>query len=283
MSDALYYEVNFLTEDDQLVGERLCRTIKAEFDLIRSWQSMANLFGYEARKVLDNYIALSLRKLLCDKESLILKICPSFKMPPLTGKEFRCPGEEGEMQLVEINPDITIEPESKWIPLVVWLNEKIAWIEKDVTNIPDAYSNMFYSMLSRKMPTKKFTDLFECKYDGNDKIWCLRNPQSDKQKIYEMLKDNGYYDLKIRTLIKHIADKYGAHLDDKKSVWIRMANQSSDMYTSAISAFATQMIYVATKQIEGLSDYFSVPQQMEKHDIVPNMANSSLGEDNTYE
>jgi len=42
MSDALYNEVNFLTEDDQLFGDSLYRTIKAEFDLIRYWQSIQN-------------------------------------------------------------------------------------------------------------------------------------------------------------------------------------------------------------------------------------------------
>ena len=81
-----------------------------------------------------------------------------------------------------------------------------------------------------------------------------------------MLKEKGYYDLTIRTLIKNIADKYGAHIDDKKSPWIRMANQSSNMTTSAISAFATQMIYAATKQIDELSDYYVVPQMMEIND-----------------
>ena len=81
MSDALYNEVNFLTEDDQLFGDSLYRTIKAEFDLIRYWQSMTKLFGYEAHKDgISNYIALSLRKLLCDKESLIFKVCPDFKI-----------------------------------------------------------------------------------------------------------------------------------------------------------------------------------------------------------
>jgi len=78
-----------------------------------------------------------------------------------------------------------------------------------------------------------------------------------------MLKDKGYYDLTIRTLIKHIADKNCAHLDDKKSFWIRMANHSSEMNTSAISAFATHMIYATTKQVDGLSDYFVVPLVME--------------------
>ena len=48
-------EVNFLTEDDQMFGDNLCRVIKTEFDLIRSWQGMATTFGYEARTVLDNW------------------------------------------------------------------------------------------------------------------------------------------------------------------------------------------------------------------------------------
>ena len=256
-------EVNFLTEDDQMFGDNLCRVIKTEFDLIRSWQGMATTFGYEARTVLDNYIALSLRKLLCDKESLILKICPNFKMPPLDGNEFRCPGENDEMKLVEIHTNIRIKPEAEWMVLDEWLNQKIAWIEKNVTNIPDAYSNRFYSLLASKLATQKFTDLFECRVDGTDRIWCLKNPQSDKQKVYDILKDKGYYDLTIRTLIKHIADKNGAHLDDKKSVWVRMANQSSEMNISAVSAFATQMMYAATKQVDGLRDYFVVPLMME--------------------
>jgi len=150
MGTVLTGEVNFLTEDDQVSGKNLCSVIKTEFDLIRSWQGMATIFGYEARKVLDNYIALSLRKLLCDKESLILKICPNFKMPPLDGDEFRCPGENNEMKLVEINTNIRIKPKSEWMALDAWLDQRIAWIEKDVTNIPDAYSNRFYSLLAHK-------------------------------------------------------------------------------------------------------------------------------------
>ncbi len=263
MGIVLNGEVNFLTEDDRMSGDSLCRVIKTEFDLIRSWQGMATIFGYEARRVLDNYIALSLRKLLCDKDSLILKVCPNFKMPPLVGNEFRCPGENNEMKLVEINTNIRIKPESEWMALDLWLNQKIAWLEKDVTSIPDAYSNRFYSLLAQKLATNKFTDLFECRFDGADRIWYLKNPQSDKQKVYDILKDKGYYDLTIRTLIKHIADKNGAHLDDKKSVWVRMANQSSEMNTSAISAFATHMMYATTKQVDGISNYFVVPLMME--------------------
>ncbi len=267
MGFVLNNEVNFLTEDYQVFGYSLCRVIKTEFDLIRSWQGMATSFVYEARKVSDNYIALSLRKLLCDKESLILKICPNFKMPPLDGHEFRCPGENDEMKLIEIHTNIRIKPESEWMVLNEWLNQRIAWIEKNVTSIPDAYSNRFYSLLAQKVATNEFTDLFDCSLDGADRIWYLKNPQKDKQKVYDILKDKGYYDLTIRTLIKHIADKNGAHLDDKKSIWVGMANQSSDVNISAISVFATHMMYAATKQVDGLRNYFVVPLMMETQNL----------------
>lgn len=263
MDNILNYEVNFLTEDDQLSGYLLSNTIKKEFDFIRSCQGMSTLFGYDAKSALDNYIALSLRKLLCDKESLIRKICPSFRMPPLSGKLFICNGEKDDMKLKKIETNIVVKPESEWISLDEWLNEKIAWIEKDSSSIPDGYSDSFFSMLSNKIAQKDFTDLFECIYLEKDIIWKIKNPQRDKQTVYEILRSYGYYDLNIRTLIKHIADKNGAHLDDKKSLWIRMANDSSDINTSAISAFATQMIYAATKQIVSLKDYYTVPQMME--------------------
>lgn len=256
---ALNYEVNFLTEDDHLVGKTLCSAVKAEFDLIRTWQSMEKLFGVEARSILDNCIALSLRKMLCDKKASILKLCPHFKMPPLTGEVFNCPGENDDMKLVEIHPYISIKPESEWISVDEWLNESIAWIEKDADSIPDAYSNRFFSLLTQKLTDKKFFELFECVNSGNDRIWCVKN----KREVYEILKANGYYNLTIRTLIKHIADKNGAHLDDKKSIWIRMANDSGGSGISAVSAFATHMIYAATKQIDGLHDYFIVSPVME--------------------
>lgn len=50
MGTVLNGEINFLTEDDILFGYSLHKMIKTEFDLIRSWQGMAMLFGID-RKV----------------------------------------------------------------------------------------------------------------------------------------------------------------------------------------------------------------------------------------
>ena len=89
-------------------------------------------------------------------------------------------------------------------------------------------------------------------------------PQNEyKETVYSFLKDKGYYDLTIRRMIKFFADKQGAHLDDKKSTWFELANSGKDWSYSAISAFATHMIYAATHQIYGLKDYLLVNPQLE--------------------
>lgn len=93
-----------------------------------------------------------------------------------------------------------------------------------------------------------------------------KDPEHNRKKVYDLLKENGYYDLTIKTLIKYIADKNGAHLDTRKSHWIGMTNHAAKIELSAISVVATHMIYAATKQIKGLHDYYDVPPLMEFFD-----------------
>ena len=78
------------------------------------------------------------------------------------------------------------------------------------------------------------------------------------------LKEKGYYDLTIRRMIKFFADKQGAHLEENKSTWFSLANTGKDWKYSAISAFATHMIYAATRQIHGLEDYFLINPRLER-------------------
>lgn len=184
-------------------------------------------------------------------------------MPPLTGRVCNFPGDNDDMKLVKIHTYVGIKPESEWIPLAKWLSQKIAWIEKDADSIPNAYSEWFFSLLNKKIAKSSFTDLFEYNNSGEGGIWCLKDPSVNKQKVYDILKNRGYYDLTIRTLIKQFADKNGAHMDNKRSLWIKQANDSSEIDISAISVFATQMIYAATKQIKGLQDYYTVAPLME--------------------
>ena len=268
MSDAsvLSYEVNFLTKEELNRGEKI-RSIEAEFDFVQMCQSMIKPFGYQARESLDRFLALSLRKLLCDKDSLLKSVCPHFKMPPLDGELFSCPGEQNEMKLFELNPDILIKPQEDWIPLEDWLKERIAWIDKQADDVPDAIEERFFQMITKGIGNESLKEYFvrdKTEKDGKDAvIWRLKDPCVNREKVFALLKERGYYDLTIRTMIKFIADKSAAHLEPKRSIWIKAANSGKDWEQSAVSVFATHMIYAATKQISEFENYLSMNPTIE--------------------
>ena len=81
-------------------------------------------------------------------------------MPPLVGGVYNCPGENQEMKLVQINPDVHVKCQKDWMPLDMWLREKISWIEKDENDIPLAYGDRFYCSLAKKLEDTCFKDLF---------------------------------------------------------------------------------------------------------------------------
>lgn len=264
--NVLSYEVNFLTA--QKMSRHDCiQTISAEFDFVRMCQGMMKPFGLEARKALDRFLALSLRKLLCDKTSLLTKVCTDFKMPPLIGDLFECPGEQNDMMLNEIQPDIQIKPQNEWIPLNEWLNTTIAWIDKGIDDIPDAYSDRFFVMLSNAIGNQSLADYCICEETENnektERIWIVKDSRESKEGIYNILKNKGYYDLSIRRLIKYYADKKGAHLQPIDSHWIDSANSGKNWQYTAMSVFATQMIYAATKQIRELENYIEINPMIE--------------------
>ena len=153
-SNALRFEVNFLTIEEMTRSEKI-RSIEAEFDFIQMCQSMIKPFGYQARESLDRFLALSLRKLLCDENSLLKSVCPEFKMPPLSGELFSCPGEQNEMKLFELRPDILIKPQKDWISLEDWLKERIAWIDKHADDVPDAIEERFFRMITKRIGNEK--------------------------------------------------------------------------------------------------------------------------------
>ncbi len=252
-------EVNFLTGEP--VGrDSLIRAIEQEFDFIQMWQGMIKPFGSQARDNLDRLIALSLRKLLCDDKSILKEVCPDFQMPPLTGYLFDCPGDDNnKMKLHEIWPDMIIKPQSEWLPIEEWLKTIVAWIDKDENDIPDAYTNHFYSSIRREIADRAF-DICFIKLDiveNNQQkvIWKVKDEES-KQRIFTMLKEKGYYDLTIRRLIKSMADQRGAHFDQRDKMWIRMANHGNNISYTALSVLATYMIYAATKQIKEMENYY---------------------------
>lgn len=264
MNKCIDGEVNFLTEFSNLGGGTI-QTIKTEFDFIQMCQNMMKPFGIQARDILDRYIALALRKLFCDKNSLLIQECEDFRMPPLCGHKFECAGEDNEMRIVEIYPVIHIKRIEEWVPVNEWLNEKIAWIDKGVDEIPEEYGEIFFQEIVTKLEDRRqeFLCYFDWEEGKKPNVWRLKNPNENRLKVYSILKDKGYYDLTIKRLIKHIADKQGAHLDRKRSLWISMANQGKEMGYSAMSTFATHMIYASTKQIKALKDYYVIEPNIE--------------------
>lgn len=268
MSDttALKFEINFLTEEEMTRGEMIS-SIEAEFDFVQMCQKMIKPFGFDARKSLDRLLALSLRKLLCDENSLLKSVCPDFKMPPLSGEMFSFPGEQNDMKLFERHPDILIKPQKDWIPLKDWLQEKIAWIDKHAYDIPDTIESRFFHMIEKRMGTDSLKDYYvmgHVRIDGKEAvIWRLKDPYVNREKVFKLLKNKGYYDLTIRKMIKFIADKSAAHLDGKRSTWIDLANRGKNWEQSAISVFATHMIYAATKQIDELKNYLEINPMIE--------------------
>lgn len=262
----LRYEVNFLTLES-IRGDNIVQAIESEFDFVQLCQSMIMPFGAQARDYLNRFIALSLRKLLCDDNSLLKRKCPGFKMPPLEGDHFDCPGENNDLRIHEIHPDIRIKPQNEWIPLNTWLETKIAWIDKGIDDIPTAYSHRFFLNLKEMISNARFTNCFiehETEMDGKMvRIWKVKPQREFRETVYSILKEKGYYDLTIKRMIKYFADKQGAHLDDKESTWYNLANSGKNKRYSAVSAFATHMIYAATHQIDDLKDYLLINPQLE--------------------
>jgi hypothetical protein len=196
MSDviALRYEVNFLTIEEMGRSQKIS-SIEAEFDFVQMCQSMIKPFGLEARESLDRFLALSLRKLLCDENSLLKSVCPEFKMPPLTGVSFSCPGEQNEMKLFEVRPDILIKPRKDWISLADWLEERIAWIDKQADDVPDAIEDRFFQKIIKRIGTDSFKEYFlrdVIEIEGKEAvIWRLRDPCVNREKVFNILKEKG--------------------------------------------------------------------------------------------
>lgn len=263
---ALRYEVNFLTTEEMVRNDKI-RSIEAEFDFVQMCQSMIKPFGIDARKSLDRFLALSLRKLLCDETSLLKSVYPDFKMPPLVGELFTCPGEQNEMRLCLLKPDILMKPQKDWIRLDDWLEERIAWIDKQSDDVPDAIEDRFFQKIIKRIGTDSFKEYFTSnviEIDGKEAvIWRLKSPCVNREKVFNILKEKGYYDLTIRRMIKFIADKSAAHLDASNSTWIHAANSSKNWEESAVSVFATHMIYAATKQIREFENYLDTNPTIE--------------------
>ena len=212
--------------------------------------------------MLDCIAVMSLRKVLFENQhkTLILELCPDFKMPVISGIHF-----EGNDKLhLELAPYKFGKMES-WISLEEWANQKIAYFDKDVSDIPEFIPDMTFQLILNKLKNKQgkieFGQMFrkeKVEYKGEQIIGYKRNNPDDiasSHRIFELMKNAGYYDLTVYDFIKHLSDKRGAHIDMGISNLIKIINQDDQIITPII-CFGLQLIYAAKMQIPELKDYW---------------------------
>ena len=181
-------------------------------------------------------------------------------MPVISGIHF-----EGSDKLhLELSPYKFGKIEN-WIRLEDWANQKIAYFDKDVSDIPEFIPDMTFQLILNKLKNKQekqefkqMLDKEEIEYKSEQMMGYRRKSPEDEalnHRIFELMEQAGYYDLTIYDFIKHLSDKRGAHVDIGIVPLIKIIDESSQMFTP-INCFGLQLIYAAKMQIPGLEDYW---------------------------
>ena len=77
-------ELNFVDEFN-LKRHGMIMEIEQEFNTIKLCFQQTGLLDKQYQPMIDRIIVMPLRKLLCEESSVLLEVCPDFKMPPLLG------------------------------------------------------------------------------------------------------------------------------------------------------------------------------------------------------
>lgn len=263
IDDTYKAELNFVDEFN-LSRHGMILEIKQEFNTIKLCLQQAGLLDKQYQPMLDRIIVMPLRKLLCEQSSVLLKVCPDFKMPPLEGIETKI----GDDQYLIHTPFI-IKQMDDWIPVENWLEQIISWFDRDENNIAKMIPKFLYEYIVKRLNSKQyrhmkneFVSLFKCEqveYHGEIMDVYVRVYPNDEQKnirIFEILDEIGYNKLSLYNYIKHLSDKRGAHIDVGHSLVVELVNYPDSNGMTAIHYLAVQMIYAAKKQIAELNDYW---------------------------
>lgn len=258
-------ELNFVLQFN-LSRNGMIQEIKKEFDIIRMiLGNRVNLNNDE--DMIDRIVVMTLRKLLLENahDSVLLNVCPDFKMPVLDGRTCNL-GDK----LVTVFPPYVCNDISTWISIDDWKNQNIAYYDKNVHDLPEAISvDTFQCILNRLKGNDKnvFNNLFHKEttvFESETMDVYLRNNPLDisaNQTIFDLMKKAGYYSLTIYDFIKHISDKRGAHIDLGIAPLVKITNHSAAGGITPIQNFSLMLIYAAKKQIPELTDYW--PEMVE--------------------
>lgn len=256
-------ELNF-AEEFNLNRHGMIKEIETEFNIIRLCIQEMEELDAEYHPMLDRILVMPLRKLLCENGSVLLKVCPSFKMPPLEGLQTVLEDEQ-----VLIRPPYKVKEVVQWIPVGEWMEQSISWFKRDVNVMAEIIPSHTYENILNRMNGKRFKSL-KSQFDGFYKkelaeykgevleVYCKLNPMDAdaNQKISEILDEIGYNRLSIYDFIKHMSDKRGAHIDVGHSLVVGLVNSKDVIGFTPIHYFAIQMIYAAKVQIPELAGYW---------------------------
>jgi len=252
-------ELSFVMEFN-LGRNGMIKEVVTEFDIIRLCLTQLDELGKEYLPMLDRILVMPLRKLLCEKSSVLLKVIPDLKLSPLTGKEI-----ELENKMKMIRPNLTIAPQNQWISVDQWLAQNIAWFDKSVSDLPDMIPDFVYENILNKLKKadkSTFESLFEAQevmYQGSLSKIHTRIDATDVAKnniAFSLLKKIGYYDLSMYNFLKHLSDKRGAHIDIGHSPVVEMANAPITDVITPVLCIAIQTIWAVKHQVPELANYW---------------------------
>ncbi len=252
-------ELSFVMEFD-LGRKGMIKEIEIEFDIIQLCMIQLKELGKEYLPMIDRILVMPLRKLLCEKNSVLLKVAPDLKLSPLMGREI-----ELDNKMKMISPNLTIASQDKWMPVDQWLEQKIAWFDKNTSDLPEMIPDFTYeNILNKFKKTDKiiFESMFEMQevmYQGTLAKIHTRvdaSNETNNATIFSMLKSIGYYDLSLYNFLKHLSDKRGAHIDIGHSPVVTLVNTPKAEIITPVLCMAIQMIWAAKHQVSELAGYW---------------------------
>lgn len=274
INDKYKVELNFV-EEFNLKRHGMIEEIETEFNIIRLCIQEMSELDAEYHSMLNRILVMPLRKLLCENSSVLLNVCPDFRMPPLVGFQITLEDEQ-----VIVRPPYKVKEIAKWISVQEWLDQNISWFIRDVNSMAEILPESVYEGILNKLSGKKYKNFksqFEGMYSKKQveykgevlEVYCKQNPLdiSANQKISEILDEIGYNKLSVYDFIKHMSDKRGAHIDVGHSLVVELVNGEDAIGLTPIHYFAIQMIYAAKIQIPELAGYWTeMPELMMEED-----------------
>lgn len=255
--------LNFLLEFS-LSHHGMIYEIRRELDVIKT-AMIARQAGISF-EVCQRIMVMPLRKLLCElgeKNDLLRKVCPDFRMPPIEGLEKLTEYSPGEPPLHLWVHRTSVPPLDTWKPLEQWLQSTIAYFEEANDKYHVFTLQLFESIIKKLRGNDKvmFSNRFNLEsitVDGTreDVYVQINQKDTETQDITHILHEVGYYSTTVERFIKHMSDKRGAHIDVGFAQMFNVINGTELSTTTTIEALSIYLIVAVMKQIGELSDYY---------------------------